>query len=83
MAWKSIPRERDLTIEFADRAKFVINRHRAARQILDGRGGARLAFRRGPDDRPVDGCQMGDELWSCLSRQIGEKLGLPLSLAAG
>lgn len=69
-----------VTVEFSDGAKYVINSHRAARQIWmaadrsawhfdwDARKGAWIATK------------SGDELWGTLERVIANKLGRAVSL---
>src|SRR5262245_23741488 len=70
-----------LTIEFPDGVRFVVNSHRATRQIWMAAGAEAWHF-------DVDGAtgvwtakKTGDELWSCIERQVGQKLGRPLELA--
>jgi iron-sulfur cluster assembly protein CyaY len=69
-----------LTLEFADGTRYVVNSHRAARQIWmaaernawhfdwTAAGGAWIASK------------TGDELWSTLERVIGGKLGRAVQL---
>jgi CyaY protein len=69
-----------LSIEFPDGAKYVVNSHRAARQIwmaaersawhfdVDAKTGSWLASK------------TGEELWATLSRALTSKLGRPVAL---
>jgi len=69
-----------LTIEFADGARYVVNSHRAARQIwlAAERSAWHFDFRR--DERKWIALKSGDELWSTLARLLSEKLGEPVTL---
>jgi CyaY protein len=72
-----------LTLELADGGRYVVNSHRAARQIWmaaernawhfdwDEAAGAWVARK------------SGDELWSALSRVLSQKLGQSVKLARG
>jgi len=67
-----------LSIEFEDGAKFVVNSHRAARQIWMAAGTTAWHF------DPVQGTwiasKTGEELWSVLAAQLSTKLGRPIEL---
>ena len=69
-----------LSIEFADGAKYVVNSHRAARQIW--MAAEREAWHFDPD--PAKGtwtaAKSGDELWSAITRVLGKKLGRAVTL---
>jgi CyaY protein len=69
-----------VTIEFPDGVRFVVNSHRAARQIWMAAGA--LAWHFDVDD--VTGVwtakKSGDELWSCIEREVGQKLGRRVEL---
>jgi CyaY protein len=80
-----------LTLEFSDGAKYVINSHRAARQIwmaaernawhFDPAVGASAA----PDERDAararwTAAKGGDELWSVVEAVVTRKLGQPVRL---
>ncbi|HSO00418.1 MAG TPA: iron donor protein CyaY [Candidatus Nanopelagicales bacterium] len=70
-----------LTIEFEDGTKYVINSHRAARQIWMAAERSAWHF----DLQPAEGRwvagKSGDELWTTvegvLSRKLGRKIELP------
>jgi len=68
-----------LTIVFEDGTKYVINSHRAARQIW-------MAAERNAWHFDLDGTSsdwkttQGDELWSTAARVVGNKLGRTLAL---
>jgi len=63
-----------LTIEFADGSRYVINSHRAARQIWMAADRTAWHF----DWDPARSCwvaqKTGDELWAALSRALQAKL---------
>lgn len=70
-----------LTIELPGGARYVVNSHRAARQIW-------MAAERNAWHFDWDGersawiaKKTGDELWGTLSRVLSKKLGTPVSLA--
>ncbi len=70
-----------LTLEFADGTKFVINSHRAARQIWMAAGTHAWHF-------DYDGAQWiasksGQELWATVSTLLSERLGRPVALEPG
>jgi CyaY protein len=67
-----------LTIEFADDSKFVINSHRAARQIWMAAGTSAWHFDFA-DGRWV-AAKSGDELWRALSGQLSRALDRPIDL---
>ena len=69
-----------LTLEFPDGVKYVINSHRAAKQIW------MAAERNAWHFDPVEGgrwvaSKSGDELWSAVEGVLTRKLGRPVSLA--
>jgi len=70
-----------LTIEFGDGARFVVNSHRAARQIWMAAGAQAWHFDVDADTGVWTAKKTGDELWSCIERQVEAKLGRPLELA--
>jgi CyaY protein len=72
-----------LTIEFMDRAKFVVNSHRAARQIWMAAGASAWHFDVDVATGRWKATKSGEELWNCIGEQVGQKLGRPLVLAAG
>jgi len=69
-----------LTIEFADGARYVVNSHRAARQIwlAAERSAWHFDFQR--DERKWIATKSGDELWSTLARLVSAKLRAPVTL---
>ncbi|HWA74844.1 MAG TPA: iron donor protein CyaY [Polyangiaceae bacterium] len=72
-----------LTLEFRDGAKFVINSHRAARQIWMAADRSAWHFDWVADNHSWVAAKTGDELWSTLSRVLTSKLGHGVSLARG
>jgi CyaY protein len=70
-----------LTIEFEDGSRFVVNSHRAARQIWMAAGAQAWHFDVDVGTEMWTAKKSGDELWSCIERQVGQKLGRPLELA--
>lgn len=72
-----------LTVEFPDGTRYIVNSHRAARQIW--MAAERSAWHFDWDDGARAWvCQKnGDELWSALARVVGSKLGHPLELPRG
>lgn len=75
-----------LTLEFSDGAKYVINSHRAARQIW--MAAERNAWHFDPRvptgaDGPVRwvATKGGDELWALVTDVVGRKLGQTVRLA--
>jgi CyaY protein len=70
-----------LSIEFEDGAKYIINSHRAARQIWMAAERSAWHF----DLRPEDGrwvtAKAGDELWATVAAVLSRKLGRPVSLS--
>ncbi|AUX41478.1 hypothetical protein SOCE26_028910 [Sorangium cellulosum] len=69
-----------LTLEFEDGTKYVVNSHRAARQIWMAAERAAWHF----DYRPSEGRwvaqKSGDELWSALESVLSRKLGRAVKL---
>jgi len=72
-----------LTIEFTDGTRFVVNSHRAARQIWMAASSRAWHF----DPVGAVGSWVAtrsrDELWTCLAAQLSEKLGRRVDLAGG
>lgn len=68
-----------LTIEFADGAKYVVNSHRAAKQIWMAAERSAWHFDLAADGRWV-AARSGDELFSAVSSVVGKKVGKALSL---
>lgn len=70
-----------LTLEFPDGVKYVINSHRAARQIWMAAERTAWHFDPGADGRWV-AKKTGDELSSTVARVLSTKLGKPVTLGA-
>lgn len=69
-----------LSIEPPSGTSYVINSHRAAKQIWMAAERTAWHFDPMPDGRWV-AAKSGDELWSTLARVLGDKLGRPIALA--
>jgi CyaY protein len=69
-----------LTVEFRDGARFVINSHRAARQVWMAAGASAWHFDWDESTARWTASRSGEELWGCVSDQAGRKLGRPLHL---
>ena len=72
-----------LTIELSDGGRYVVNSHRAARQIW--MAAERNAWHFDWDEARAAWIakKTGDELWGTLSRVLSTKLGQPVALARG
>lgn len=70
-----------LAIEFSDGTKYVVNSHRAARQIWMAADRSAWHFDWIPDQKRWIAAKTGDELWATLSRVLTKKLGVTVSLA--
>lgn len=70
-----------LTIELSDGSRYVVNSHRAARQIW--MAAERNAWHFDWDEARAAWIakKTGDELWATLSRVLSTKLGQPVALA--
>lgn len=64
-----------LSLEFRDGGKYVINSHRAARQIWMAADRSAWHFDWDPASGRWLANKTGDELWSTLSRVLGSRLG--------
>ena len=71
-----------LTLEFRDGARYVVNSHRAARQIWMAADRNAWHFDWLAEKNAWIAQKSGDELWSTLARLLGKKLGRALSLGA-
>jgi CyaY protein len=71
-----------LTLEFEDGLKYVINSHRAARQIWMAAERSAWHFDWKPADKRWVASKTGDELWAVLGEVVGRKLGRKVVLAA-
>jgi CyaY protein len=70
-----------LSVEFTDGAKYVVNSHRAARQIWMAAERTAWHFDLRADDGAWIAAKTGDELWKTLERVLSEKLKRPVALA--
>ena len=70
-----------VTIEFDDGVKFVINSHRAARQIWMSAGARAWHFDVDATSSVWTATKTREELWACLKGQIEQKLGRAIELA--
>jgi len=68
-----------LTITFTDGARYVVNSHRAAKQIWGAAERNAWHFDPQEDGRWV-ASKNGDELWSTVERLLTTKLGRPVKL---
>jgi len=68
-----------LTIAFPDGARYIVNSHRAAKQIWGAAERTAWHFDPTSDGRWV-ASKNGDELWSTVSRMLTNKLGRPVAL---
>lgn len=69
-----------LTIEFSDGTRYVLNSHRAARQIWLSAERSAWHFDYLPDDKSWIAAKSGDEMWATLTRLLSAKLGAPVKL---
>ena len=69
-----------LTIEFADGARYVLNSHRAARQIWLSAERSAWHFDFLPNRSGWIAAKTGDELWGTLRALLSTKLGEPVEL---
>jgi CyaY protein len=70
-----------LTIEFRDGAKFIVNSHRAAKQIWMAAQLTAWHFDPHDEGRVWRANKDGSELWSTLEATLSRKLGVPITLA--
>jgi CyaY protein len=70
-----------LTIELGSGARYVVNSHRAARQIWMAAERNAWHFDWDTERRAWIAKKSGDELWSTLSRVLTHKLGQPVALS--
>ncbi|AKT41883.1 iron donor protein CyaY [Chondromyces crocatus] len=70
-----------LTIEFEDGVKFVINSHRAARQIWMAAERSAWHFDYRHNEGRWVASKSGDELWNAVDAVLSRKLGRPIHLA--
>jgi len=69
-----------LTIEFEDGSRFVVNSHRAARQIWFAAGAMAWHFDLDPATSRWVATKSGEEIWACVEAQVAQKLGQPIRL---
>lgn len=69
-----------LTIEFADDSEYVVNSHRAARQLWMAAGRAAWHFDWAPERGQWVASRTGDELWETLTRLLSAQLGQTIVL---
>ncbi|HTJ81943.1 MAG TPA: iron donor protein CyaY [Polyangiaceae bacterium] len=72
-----------LTIELSDKSKYVINSHRAAKQIWLAAERSAWHFDLDPGASRWVAQKNGDELWSTVEGVLSKKLGAPVSLRPG
>lgn len=70
-----------LTIEFEDGVKYVINSHRAARQIWMAAERNAWHFDYREEDARWIASRTSDELWTAIDGVVSRKLGRPVGLA--
>ena len=69
-----------LTIEFGDGTRYVVNSHRAARQIWMAAERSAWHFDWVPEKEQWIAEKSGDELWATVSRVVGQRLGASIAL---
>lgn len=69
-----------LTLEFGDGAKYIVNSHRAARQIWMAADRSAWHYDFLPEVGKWVAQKSGDELWSTLERALSGKLGIAVNL---
>ena len=69
-----------LTVEFDDGTRYVVNSHRAARQIWMAAERNAWHFDWNLERSAWIAAKSGDELWSTLARVVGNKLGRSVTL---
>src|SRR5262245_15099322 len=72
-----------LTINFEDDSRFVVNSHRAARQIWMAADRSAWHFDYSSNTQKWVATQSGAELWTALSELISKKLGRSIVLSRG
>lgn len=70
-----------LSLEFSDGTKYVINSHRAARQIWMAAERSAWHFDWLPEEERWVAQKTGDELWSTLERLLSKKLNRGVALS--
>jgi CyaY protein len=69
-----------LTLEFEDGVQFVINAHSAAGQVWMAANRSAWHFDYQEDSKTWVASKNGDELMATVSREVGQKLGIDVSL---
>jgi CyaY protein len=69
-----------LTIEFSDGTRYVVNSHRAARQIWMAADRHAWHFDWVAEKGAWIAAKSGDELWATVSRSIAKRLGVTVTL---
>ncbi len=69
-----------LTLEFPDGARYVINSHRAARQIWMAAGTRAWHFSFESEHSRWIASKSGEELWQVVREQVSAKLGHAIAL---
>jgi len=69
-----------LGVEFPDGTKYVINSHRAARQVWMAAERSAWHFDYKPESRAWVASKSGDELFSTVEAVLGRKLGRAVSI---
>ena len=69
-----------LTVEFEDGVTYIINSHRAARQIWMAADHTAWHFDYAAAEDRWIASKSGDELWSALEGVVGKKLSAPIAL---
>jgi CyaY protein len=69
-----------LTLEFRDGTRYVVNSHRAARQIWMAAERSAWHYDWVADKKAWIASKSGDELWSTLERVLAKKTGASVSL---
>jgi len=72
-----------LTIEFGDGTRYIVNSHRAARQIWMAAERNAWHFDWNPGKQRWIAEKSGDELWATMSRVIAKRLGTEIALTRG
>lgn len=72
-----------LTLELSDGNRYVVNSHRAARQIWMAADRNAWHFDWDAERSSWIAKKTGDELWGTLSRVLSSKLGRPVALKSG
>lgn len=69
-----------LSLELAGGAKYIVNSHRAARQIWMAAEREAWHFDLDTSTGKWTAAKSGDELWSAIERVLSRKLGQPVAL---